>query len=68
MGYGEIFAKSMMKNGRFPKMTCLLQSAAEIWALLGPVISTQNLLILHWVLQFKPSPKLESFEWKKIGH
>ena len=50
----------MMKNGQSPKIPCLLQFVAEIWALLGPIISMQILRILHQVLQFRPSPKLES--------
>ena len=64
MGYDEIFGKSLMKNVQSQKLTCLLQFLAEIWALLGPIMSIQNLLILHWVLQFRPSPKLESFVWR----
>ena len=59
-----IFGKSMMKNAQSPKMSCLLQFAAEIWAFLGPIISIQNLLILHWVLTKWPKGKLEGFVWR----
>ena len=42
-----------MKNAQSPKMSCLLQIVAEIWTLLGPIISIQNLLILLCVLRFR---------------
>ena len=48
----------MMKNVQSPKMTYLLKFSAEIWTLSGPIMSIQNLLIFHWVFQFRPSPKL----------
>ena len=59
-----MFGKSVMTDVQSPKMTCLLQFVDEIWALVGPIMSLQNLLILHWVLQFRPSPNLESLVWR----
>ena len=56
----------MMKNAQSPKMSCLLQIAAEIWTLLGPIISIENLLILLWVLQLGPKAKLEGFVWRQL--
>ena len=61
MGYDDIFGKTMTKNAQSLKMIWLLQNAAEIWALLGPVISIQNLLILLWVLPLGPKAKLKGF-------
>ena len=51
MGYDKIFGKgiSFVKSVHSPKMGSLLQFVAEIHerTLLGPIISIQNLLILH---------------------
>ena len=47
----------MMKNSQLsPKMSCLLEFSAEIWTLLGAIISIQNLILL-WVLQLGPNAK-----------
>ena len=56
----------MMKNAQSPKMSRILQIAADIWTLLGPIISTQNLLILLWVLWLGPKAKLEGFIWRQL--
>ena len=45
MGYAAILGKSMMKHVESPKVPCLLQFLAEMWALLGRILSIQNLLI-----------------------
>ena len=64
MGCEKIFGKSIIKTVHSPKLSSLLEFVAEIWALLSPIMSIQNLLILHWVLTEGPKAKLEGFVWR----
>lgn len=42
LGHDGIFGKRMMNNVQLPKISCIMQFADEIWALLDPVISIQT--------------------------
>ena len=63
MGFTEIFRKYMMKNGRLPKISILLQYGVKILALPCFSNSIQILVILSLFQTDGTKTKLQVFVW-----
>ena len=59
----KIFGKNIIKSVHSQKVNSLLQFVVEIWALSRPIISIQNLLILHWEGQKQDWKVLYADDW-----